>query len=144
MLKTIRLYSDLQKLTTFKQRYDYLRLTGTVGIATFGFDRYLNQILYTSKAWRSARDQVITRDDGCDLGVAGYDIHSRLIVHHMNPINVEDISRRNPDLFNPEFLVCVTHNTHQAIHYSDESLLQQTPIVRQSGDTCPWHQNGRR
>lgn len=134
-----RTFRELRKLETFKERYDYLRLSGSVGESTFGFDRYLNQVLYTSREWRSARDEVIIRDGGCDLGIDEYEIRGRIIIHHMNPINVKDIEKRNPDIFNPEFLICTTHITHQAIHYGDESLLPKKPVVRYAGDTCPWH-----
>ena len=133
-----RTFRELRKLQTFKERYDYLRLSGSVGVSTFGFDRYLNQVLYTSRDWRDARDAVIIRDWGCDLGIEEYEIRGRLVIHHMNPISVKDIESRNPDIFNPEFLVCTTHITHQAIHYGDESLLPKKPVVRYAGDTCPW------
>ena len=133
-------FSEVSKLLTFKSRYDYLKLTGSVGESTFGFDRYLNQLLYKSSEWKRIRDFVIVRDNGCDLGMDGYDIRDRIIVHHMNPINVEDVERRNPKIYNPEFLICVSHITHQAIHYSDESLLPKKPLVRFANDTCPWRQ----
>lgn len=134
----LRRYSELKRLTTFKERYEYLRVGGIVGETTFGFDRYLNQLLYTSDRWKEVRRQVIIRDNGCDLGIAGYDLHSKIIVHHMNPITIEDVEKVSDDIFNPEYLICVSQRTHNAIHYGDESLLPQTPINRRPGDTCPW------
>lgn len=134
----IRTYTELSKLKTFKDRYRYLRLNGAVGQDTFGFDRYLNQGFYKSKEWKNIRDQVIVRDNGCDLGVEGYDIHARIYIHHMNPILPKDIVDQTEFLLNPEYLICVTHNTHNAIHYGDESLLVTEPVVRTPNDTCPW------
>lgn len=138
---TIRTYSELSRLTTFKERYQYLRLGGFVGQETFGFDRYLNQVFYKSQRWKAVRDEVIIRDNGCDLGVEGYDIRGRIIIHHMNPITIDDIVRDSEFLLNPEFLICTVHNTHNAIHYGDESLLPSEPIVRSKYDTCPWRRN---
>lgn len=137
-MKTIRCYKDLSKLKTFKERYDYLRIGGIVGEDTFGFDRYLNQALYTSKEWKDARRDVIIRDDGCDMGLEDYPIGKGLIVHHMNPITKEDIEKRCDKIFDPEFLICVSFDTHNAIHYGDESLLPKELIERQPNDTCPW------
>ena len=134
----IRTYSELIKLPTFKERYQYLKLDGSVGADTFGFDRYLNQLFYRSQKWRAIRDRVIVRDDGCDLGVEGYTIYGKIIIHHMNPITLDDIMNESDYLLNPEFLIATTHNTHNAIHYSDESLLISDPIVRTKNDTCPW------
>lgn len=134
----IRSYSELKSLKTLKERFDYLKIGGEVGRDTFGFDRYLNQMLYTSLEWRRARREVIIRDDGCDLGIPGYEIQNRLIVHHMNPITVRAIEERDPDIFNPEFLICTAFMTHQAIHYGDESLLPRDPIERFPGDTKLW------
>ena len=134
----IRTYSELIKLPTFEERYRYLRLYGVVGKDTFGFDRYLNQLFYTSELWRSVRDQVIIRDNGCDLGLEGYDIFDRIIVHHMNPITVEDLEKESDYLLNPEFLISTSFNTHNAIHYGDERLLMTAPIERSMNDTCPW------
>lgn len=134
----IRTYTELSKLPTFKERYRYLQLNGAVGQDTFGFDRYLNQGFYKSKEWKSIRDQVIVRDNGCDLGVEGYDIHARIYIHHMNPILPKDIVDQTEFLLDPEYLICVTHNTHNAIHYGDESLLVTEPVVRTPNDTCPW------
>lgn len=134
----IRTYSELIKIPTFEERYRYLRLYGVVGKDTFGFDRYLNQLFYTSELWRSVRDQVIIRDNGCDLGLEGYDIFDRIIVHHMNPITVEDLEEASDYLLNPEFLITTSLNTHNAIHYGDEKLLIKAPIERSMNDTCPW------
>lgn len=136
--KIIRTYSDLVKLGTFVERYQYLKLHGVVGGDTFGFDRYLNQVLYRSKEWRDLRHRIIVRDNGCDMALEGWDICGPVTVHHMNPLTVKDVDERNPDIFEPEFLVCVSHNTHNAIHYGDESLLPKEPIERRAGDTCPW------
>ena len=133
-----RTYSELIKLATFEERYRYLQLGGSVGLDTFGFDRYLNQSFYKSKEWKSIRDYVIVRDNGCDLGVDGYEIHARIYIHHMNPILPKDIIDQTEYLLDPEYLICTTHNTHNAIHYGDESLLVTGPIVRTPNDTCPW------
>lgn len=134
----IRSYSELCTLNTFEDRYKYLRLSGAVGKDTFGFDRYLNQIFYRSQEWKSVRDKVIIRDDGCDLGVKGYEIHGRIYIHHMNPIMLKDIEQRTDFLLNPEYLISTTHSTHNAIHYGDESLLPLVPKERSANDTCPW------
>lgn len=134
----IRRYSELKQFDTFLDRYEYLRLKGKVGIETFGFDRYINQILYRSSKWRKTRDEVIIRDEACDLGIPGYDLYSRIIVHHMNPITLEDIEDEKEWIFDPEFLICTSFNTHNAIHYGDKSLLPQEPIQRSRWDTCPW------
>ena len=133
----IRTYSELCKLNTFKERYDYLRLYGRVGKETFGFDRYLNQIIYKLPEWKSVRDKVIVRDCGCDLGMEGYEIGEKILVHHMNPITMDDIINHSQDIFNPEYLICVSHQTHNAIHYGDESQLILDPIERSPNDTCP-------
>lgn len=134
----IRSYSELCTLNTFEDRYNYLQLSGAVGKDTFGFDRYLNQIFYRSQEWKSVRDKVIIRDDGCDLGVKGYEIHGRIYIHHMNPIMLKDIEQRTDLLLNPEYLISTTHSTHNAIHYGDESLLPLIPKERSANDTCPW------
>lgn len=139
----IRTYSELITLPTFIERYRYLRLGGKVGEETFGFDRYLNQLFYKSEEWRSIRDQVIIRDTGngdyCrDLGMEGYDIHGRILVHHMNPITMDDILQRSEFLLNPEYLICTIKSTHDAIHYGDENLLITEPVERKMNDTCPW------
>lgn len=134
----LRRYSELILFNTFKDRYDYLRLGGTVGMDTFGFDRYMNQLLYSSAEWKSVRSKVILRDSGRDLGVEGYDIYNKVIVHHMNPITPNDIREHNPNIFIPEFLICTSPNTHRAIHYSDATLLPKDPIIRSKHDTTPW------
>lgn len=135
---SIRTYSELMKLTSFKDRYEYLRLDGKVGESTFGFDRYLNQILYRSQRWKRIRDKIIIRDQGCDLGIEGYEIGGRIIIHHMNPLLVKDIVDETEFLLNPEYLISTSHDTHNAIHYGDESLLVSEPIIRTKHDTCPW------
>lgn len=140
-LMIIRTYSELIKLDTFKERYHYLKLNGIVGEETFGFDRYINQMFYKSAEWKRIRDQVIIRDNGCDLGVEGYDIHGRILIHHMNPITENDILTRSDFLLNPEYLICTTKITHNAIHYGDENLLMTEPIMRTRNDTCPWRLN---
>lgn len=137
-MKSIKTYSELILLPTFEERYDYLKLDGIVGEETFGFDRYINQNFYRSQEWKRIRDQVIIRDNGCDLGMEGYDITGRIYIHHMNPITVKDIHHMSEYLLNPEYLICVTHNTHNAIHYGDTSLLIKAPIERSKNDTCPW------
>lgn len=137
---SIRNYSELSKLLTFEERYQYLRLDGAVGKETFGFDRYLNQVFYRSQKWKTIRDFVIIRDNGCDLGVEGYEIRGRIIIHHINPLTVRDIESESEFLLDPEFLICTTHNTHNAIHYGDENLLIRAPIERTKNDTCPWKQ----
>lgn len=134
----IKTYSELKKLKTFKERYEYLKLNGRVGEVTFGFDRYLNQMLYKSAKWRKARDKVIIRDNGCDLGIEGYDIYDKIIVHHMNPITVEDIEEERDWIFDPEYLISTSDRTHNAIHFGDEKLLPQSLVERRPGDTCPW------
>lgn len=134
----IRSYSELIKLKTFEERYKYLQLGGSVGKDTFGFDRYINQRFYRSQEWKSIRNEVIVRDNGCDLGVEGYDIHGRIYIHHMNPILLKDIEDCTEFLLNPEYLITTTHRTHNAIHYGDESLLILDPVVRTANDTCPW------
>ena len=135
---TIRTYSELITLPTFEDRYRYLQLNGAVGKDTFGFDRYIKQQFYRSKEWQRIRDEVIIRDNACDLGMEGYEIHGRIYVHHMNPIMVRDIQSNSDYLMNPEFLICTTHRTHNAIHYGDENLLARAPIERTKNDTCPW------
>ena len=134
----IKTYSELIKLKTFEERYEYLKLGGIVGKETFGFDRYLNQTFYKTNEWKSIRDHVIVRDNGCDLGIEGREIHSRILVHHMNPIAKEDILSRSEYLLNPEYLICTIKSTHDAIHYGDESLLIKLSVERRKNDTCPW------
>lgn len=139
MLKTqIRTYSELIQISTFEERFEYLKLMGQVGNETFGFDRYLNQQFYRSKEWKDLRNHIFVRDNGCDLGVEGRDIYGKFLIHHMNPISIEDITDLTEYLLNPEFLITVTSNTHNAIHYGDKSLLTTEPIVRSKNDTCPW------
>ena len=134
----IKTYSELITLPTFKERFQYLKLDGVVGEETFGFDRYLNQIFYQSYEWRKIRDLVIIRDSGCDLGIEGREIRGKILIHHMNPISKSDILNRSEFLLNPEYLICTYKNTHNAIHYGDESILYQEPIERTKYDTCPW------
>ena len=136
--KMIRTYSELITLPTFEERFEYLRLGGKVGAETFGFDRYLNQIFYKSDKWLSVRDKVIIRDNGCDLGIEGREIYGRILVHHMNPITMDDIVNHSSWILDPEYLITTVKNTHDAIHYSDESLLIKDPIERRKNDTCPW------
>ena len=140
-ITTVKTYSELITLPTFEERFLYLQLNGSVGKDTFGFDRYLNQIFYRSKRWRSIRDQVIIRDNGCDLGMDGYEIYGNTLIHHMNPITMEDIERESEFLLDPEYLITTTHKTHNAIHYGDASLLPTMPIERSRNDTCPWRHN---
>lgn len=135
---SIRTYSELITIPTFEDRFKYLQLKGSVGKDTFGYDRYLNQLFYQTIEWKRLRRDLIIRDCGCDLGVEGYEIHGRIIIHHMNPITKEDLLDRTDYLMNPEYLICTTHSTHNAIHYGDESLLVTAPIVRSKNDTCPW------
>lgn len=136
---TTRSYSELRRLDTFEERFRYLMLRGQVGYATFGWDRWMNQQFYTSTEWKHVRQQVIARDRGCDLGVEGFEIHDRVYIHHMNPMTKEDITHGNDDILNPEFLISVTHKTHNAIHYGDESILQRRTLVeRRPGDTKLW------
>ena len=134
----MRTYSELSKLKTFKERFEYLKLDGLIGEETFGWDRHLNQVFYKSPEWKSTRDKVIVRDNGRDLGVEGYDIFGKIIIHHMNPMSLSDIANRNPDIFNPEYLICVSQETHNAIHYGDVNQLNLGPIDRTANDTCPW------
>lgn len=135
----IKTYSELSKLSTFEERYEYLKLDGVVGEETFGFDRYLNQQFYQKDVeWLAARRKVIMRDMGCDLGVEGREIRGRIIVHHMNPITKYDLLNRTKYLLDPEYLISTIDNTHRAIHYGDENLLMKGPVERTQNDTCPW------
>lgn len=135
----IRTYSELSELSTFEERYKYLKLDGVVGEETFGFDRYLNQQFYQRDIeWKKVRDFVIMRDSGCDLGIEGREIHGKIIVHHMNPITKNDLINRTDFLLNPEYLICTLKSTHDAIHYGDEKLLMKGPVKRTKNDTCPW------
>lgn len=138
MKTSIKTYSEVITLPTFEERFKYLQLNGSVGRDTFGFDRYMNQVLYRSQKWKRIRDEVIIRDNGCDLACEGYEIHGRIIIHHMNPLTIEDIEKETEFLFDPEFLISTTHNTHNAIHYGDENLLITMPVERSKYDTCPW------
>lgn len=134
----IRSYQELRQLKTFKERFDYLELHGEVGDATFGFDRYLNQQFYTSTQWRHIRHQVIARDSGCDLGIMGYEIHHKIIIHHMNPITAHDVIHGDESILDPNFLITTTHDTHNAIHFGDERLLRKPFVPRTQGDTKLW------
>lgn len=140
MNTNIRSYSELITLPTFMDRYKYLKMNGKVGEETFGFDRYLNQMFYRMPEWKSIRRKVILRDGGCDLGIEDREIPKgvRIYVHHMNPISVKDIANKLDWILDPEFLICTTKITHDAIHYGDETLLYGEPIERTKGDTCPW------
>ena len=135
---SIKTYSELITLPTYEERFNYLKLEGVVGEMTFGFDRYLNHKLYTSQEWKTVRNQVIVRDNGCDLACEGYEIYGKILIHHINPITVEDVINRNPIIFDLENLISTTHNTHNAIHYGDENLLIKGPIERTKNDTIPW------
>ena len=135
----IRTYKELSQLTTFEDRFNYLKLGGQVGKDTFGFDRIFNQRFYKSREWLAIRDFVILRDNGCDLGVIGHEIHGqRILIHHLNPISVDDITNSTKFLLDPEYLITTILNTHNAIHYGDETLLITAPIERTKNDTCPW------
>lgn len=133
-----RTYSELVRYTTFEDRFAYLKLDGAVGSQTFGFDRYLNQMFYSSHEWKTIREYVIIRDNGCDLGVQGYEIHANLLIHHINPMTQEDILHQEEWILDPEFLITTTHNTHNAIHYGNESLLPKVVPERKPGDTRLW------
>lgn len=134
----IRTYSELSRHSSFLDRYRYLALRGHVGEPTFGFERYLNQTFYRSRQWRQMRDDIIVRDNGCDMGYSDRPIRGYIIVHHMNPMTVDDVVDGNDSILNPEYLVCVSHHTHNAIHYGDESLLPTNFVERKPGDTIPW------
>ena len=138
MKNSIRTYSELITIPTFEERFEYLKLNGSVGLETFGHDRYLNQILYNSPEWRRFRPEIIVRDNGCDLACEGYEIFGKILIHHINPITAKDILNRNPKVFDPENVITTVHNTHNAIHYGDENLLITAPIERSINDTCPW------
>lgn len=134
----IRTYTELMQLETFEERFRYLKLSGRVGKETFGFDRYLNQQFYKSDEWLLLRDEIIIRDNGCDLAMEDRDIYKRIIIHHMNPITKDDILNKTDKLLNPEYLISTRKRTHDAIHYGDESILFDTLIERTKNDTCPW------
>ena len=133
-----RTYSELIQIPTFMERFKYLKLNGRIGEETFGYDRYLNQQFYNSYAWRRMRNEIIVRDCGCDLAFEGREIFDRILIHHMNPIRAEDILKHSEEVMNPEFLICTSKLTHDAIHFGDESLLYMDPVERRPGDTCPW------
>jgi hypothetical protein len=135
---TFRTYSDLSRIHTFEGRYRYLSLTGTVGESTFGFDRWINQRFYKSREWRRIRDIVIVRDDGCDLGILGREIHEPMYIHHMTPMSVKDIREGDESIIDPDHLITCTHTTHNAIHYGDESKLAKPFVERTAGDTKLW------
>lgn len=134
----IKTYSELIKMESFEERFRYLKLNGTVGVETFGYDRVFNQRFYTSREWQNVRNFVIVRDNGCDLGVDGYELHGGILIHHLNPIMLDDIRNATEFLMNPEYLITTCLRTHNAIHYGDESLLIGTPVERRKNDTCPW------
>ena len=133
-----RTYSELRRLPTFEERFDYLVLRGEVGAATFGFDRWINQRFYQSREWHQVRDYVVVRDNGCDLGVPGYEIYARALVHHLNPVTPEALMHGEEWILDPEFLITTTHRTHNAIHFGDDSLLPRPVVERSPGDTTLW------
>lgn len=137
-MKMNRTYSELITLPTFVERFKYLKLDGSIGRETFGFKRWINQELYHSDKWLKFRDKIIIRDNGCDLGVPGYDIYGSILIHHLNPVTYEDILCQNSCVFDPENAICTRLKTHNAIHYGDDSLLIVSPIERSPNDTCPW------
>ena len=137
-MKNIKTYSELITIPTFEERFEYLKLDGQVGVETFGFNRYLNQAFYKSDEWLSIRDYVITRDNGCDLGMEGHEIYGQILIHHINPITKDDIIQRSRILLDPENLITTVKRTHDAIHYGDSNLLMRAPIERRKNDTCPW------
>lgn len=138
MTMRIRNFRELRAISSFEERYDYLRLFGDVGRATFGFERYINQRFYTSAQWKQVRSAVIARDFGCDLAMDGYDIPDKIIVHHMNPMTIQDLEDGNPDILNPDYLISTSLRTHNAIHYGDRSNLIQPIVERKPGDTLLW------
>ena len=142
-MMTIRTYTELMSLSTFEERFEYLNLVGSVGIDTFGHDRYLNQSFYRSKEWKDVRRKVILRDNGLDLGVDGYDIPGSIIVHHMNPMLVRDFDKDLDKLLNPEFLISTSHKTHNALHYGDSTSSYSSFAVRSKDDTCLWRTNAK-
>lgn len=137
-MQIIKTYSELKQLQTFEERYEYCKLGGIIGETTFGFDRYLNQQFYRSPEWKRIRREIILRDEGCDLAFPGYEIHSRIYIHHLNPISEDELLHGVEAIINPNNLVCVSFDTHQAIHYGDSSLLPKTPIERRPNDTKLW------
>lgn len=137
-MSKIRTYSELRRLETFEERFEYLKLNGVVGQQTFGFDRWINQQFYGSHEWITVRNQVIHRDQGCDLGIPGFDIYTGLLVHHMNPVTPDDLKNKEDWIVDPNFLITTSHRTHNAIHYGDKSILPRDPIIRRMGDTKLW------
>lgn len=135
---TIKTYTEVSRLRTFDERFEYLKLQGMVGHSTFGSDRHLNQMLYTSDRWLATRDRVIVRDEGCDLGIEGREIYDQILVHHINPITVDDILNDSPSLYKLDNLICTTRNTHNAIHFGNEDTLLKLQKERRPGDTTPW------
>lgn len=139
LMEIFKRYSELIMLPTFEERFDYLKLNGSVGRDTFGFDRVFNQVFYNSLEWKQCRDKIIARDLGCDLGVPGHEIFgSKVVIHHINPITLEDLDKKTEILLDPEYLITTTHFTHNAIHYGDSNFLVSEPIERKKNDTCPW------
>lgn len=136
----MKTYSELIELPSFLDRYNYLKIGGQVGVETFGYDRYLNQVLYRSNEWKDFRRDMIIRDHGCDLAHEEYEIYGKILLHHIDPITVEDVLQRHPKIFDPENVISTSLNTHNAIHYGDEELLVLGPIERRPNDTCPWKQ----
>jgi hypothetical protein len=137
-MRNIRSYSELMRIPSFKERFEYLKISAKVGDPTFGSRRFLNQEFYRSQKWKSIRNQIIVRDDGCDIAHEDYPINGRIYIHHLNPITLEDIETMSHCIFDPENLICVSFDTHNAIHYGDENLLRQPPPIRLANDTCPW------
>lgn len=138
MNTNIRTYSEAILIPDFVKRFEYLKLGGKVGVETFGFDRYLNQTLYRSAEWKRFRRDMLLRDNGCDLAHEDYEIPDKILLHHINPITIEDVLQRHPKIFDPENVICTSLDTHNAIHYGDASLLMTGPIIRTKYDTCPW------
>ena len=136
--RIIRSYEALIRIPTFLERFEYLKLDGKVGESTFGYERYLNQVFYSSPEWRRFRNEVIIRDMGLDLGIEGHDIFDRIEIHHINPITIEDIEKNSPLLMDMDNVICTSSRTHKAIHYGDSSLLPKDPVIRRPNDMCPW------
>ena len=134
----IKTYSELMQLSTFMDRYEYLKLDGRVGEETFGFDRWINQMFYTDQEWIRIRNHIILRDNGCDLAILDREIYGSIFIHHINPISKDDILNRSSILLDPEFLICTSKTTHNAIHYGDQNLLIKDVIERSKNDTCLW------
>lgn len=139
-----RTYTELSKLSTIEDRFNYLKLDGSVGLDTFGHDRYLNQFFYRSPEWKRVRNEVILRDNGCDLGIPDHEIYGKVLIHHMNPIDPKDIYEKDPDILNPEYLICTSFSTHNAIHYGDQSQITDNVIERSPNDTIPWRKINER